>query len=1068
MRRSSLSSRVRDAFDPRVRVRGEGYAARDRVSLRSVRGAVHAAVQGSREHPYDVIVAAPDPSTLRLECSCPFADGLEPCKHMWAVLVACDEEGVGPRLAGHGPVDLIVSNGVEEETLPAPADGWDGDDRSIEEGSPSSEPRMRRAGGAAPGWRSRLRALEAPDPVDFDVAARPASLEFVLDPARSPADALAVRLMRRRPLAGGALSAPRPVRSAQWRTLVLSDQDRDLCGLLEATGRAGYSSDLLLVPAPLLPLILPRLCATGRARLDETPDAVRWDEGEPFEPVVELRRDERGGVVAHCVLKRGDERAARVDFACGGVALLSHRFVRLAAEPAVELTELNGLRAPRSEADAFVAAWTKLCDLPPLWVDPALGWHVRRGSPAPIARFLRPEHASRTEVRLSFDYGPGEVGHGDRRGLVCDRKTRTLFERDRAAEGLALERLRELGVTIAPQPGRRDGTLPLGALPAVAGALVAEGWRVEAEGRALRSASNLSMKVSSGIDWFDLEVAVEFGGASVELAVLLDALRRKERFVLLGDGSCGMLPEDWLERYAPLVGGGTVAGDRLRFSRCQACILDALLALAPEVDVDARFEAARRELAAFDRIEPLAPPRSFQGTLRPYQELGLGWLAFLERLGLGGVLADDMGLGKTVQVLAHLAGRRRGKPSIVVAPKSVVANWRDEAARFAPSLRVLDYTGPERRAAAVAEHDLVLTTYGTLRRDIEELHGVRFEYAILDEAQNVKNPKAQAAKAARLIAADHRLALTGTPIENGLDDLASILDFLAPGLVSGTAQLRALATARAPSGDGLQLLRRALRPLVLRRTKQEVLRELPAKTEHTVRCPLDRRQRKLYDGLRAHYRAALKRRIERQGMSRAKIHVLEALLRLRQAACHPGLLDEAQRGEPSAKLEVLLERLVEVAESGHKALVFSQFTSFLGIVRARLDAHRIPFAYLDGQTSAAARKREVGRFQTDAGCRAFLVSLKAGGTGLNLTAADYVFLLDPWWNPAVEAQAVDRSHRIGQTRPVFAYRLVAEDTVEEKVLELQQRKRVLADSLLGGEESLLRGLTADDLDVLLR
>jgi len=437
-----------------------------------------------------------------------------------------------------------------------------------------------------------------------------------------------------------------------------------------------------------------------------------------------------------------------------------------------------------------------------------------------------------------------------------------------------------------------------------------------------------------------------------------------------------------------------------------------------------------------------------------------------------------MGLGKTVQVLALLESRRtqrdsaasRGQatghhPSLVVVPRSLVFNWRKEAERFAPSLRVLDHTRPGRArdAAAFEDEDVVLTTYGTLRRDVLLLKEARFDYLILDEAQAIKNAHTDSAKAARLLQADHRLALSGTPVENHIGELWSLFEFLNPGMLGRASVLD-------PGGDGLdeasrRFLARALRPFILRRTKEQVAKDLPAKTEQTLYCEMDPAQRRLCDELRDHYRASLLHRVAREGLEKSKIQVLEALLRLRQAACHPGLLDHERLSEPSAKLDVLLPRLQEVVAEGHKALVFSQFTSFLAIVRERIEAAGLAYAYLDGQTRE--REERVRRFQEDPACRVFLVSLKAGGLGLNLTAAQYVFLLDPWWNPAVEAQAVDRTHRIGQTRQVFAYRLVVRDSIEEKVLSLQESKRALADAIIGADNSLIRDLGHEDLELLL-
>jgi SNF2 family DNA or RNA helicase len=406
-------------------------------------------------------------------------------------------------------------------------------------------------------------------------------------------------------------------------------------------------------------------------------------------------------------------------------------------------------------------------------------------------------------------------------------------------------------------------------------------------------------------------------------------------------------------------------------------------------------------------------------------------------------------------------------PFLVVAPRSIVYNWLDEAARFTPKLKVAEYRGRDRERLRdrFSEYDIIVTTYGTMRRDISQLAAVEFDTVILDEAQAIKNAASQTAKASRLLAARHRLALTGTPIENHLGELGSIFEFLNPGLLGRLPRLEVLVGSRTPSKEELTRIAEDMRPFILRRTKTEVLPDLPPKTEQVLLVRMREAQREIYDRVRAAYQASLLEQVEAKGVGGSAIQVLEALLRLRQVACHPGLVDKSWEGAGSAKLEALFEQVSEVLDEGHKLLVFSQFTSLLAYVRRDLDQRDVPYAYLDGQTRD--RAKVVERFQNDPSCNLFLISLKAGGVGLNLTAAGYVFLLDPWWNPAVEAQAIDRTHRIGQTQPVFAYKMIARDTVEEKILQLQSSKRKLADAILDGEGQSLRDLTADDLRMLL-
>jgi superfamily II DNA or RNA helicase len=726
-----------------------------------------------------------------------------------------------------------------------------------------------------------------------------------------------------------------------------------------------------------------------------------------------------------------------------------------------------------------------LSALPKLDLPEALALQEMAGAPQPYLKIGAPDPRSwsarafdRPVAELSFRYGGVSVAFTDSRDAVAQIDERRLFRRDRAAETAAAAKVVEAGFQRAPRQageqsdsGRYDITQAK--LPGAVRLLVGAGWRVEAEGRLYRQAGRFNLSVTSGVDWFDLQAEVDFDGVSASLPALLRALRRGDNMIVLGDGTFGMVPEEWIKRYGMLGDIGTVEGERIRFRPAQVGLLDALLAAEPQVSVDAVFAKARKELTRFAGVRPAKPPARFHGRLRPYQEVGLGWLSFLRRFGFGGCLADDMGLGKTVQILAMLAGRPRRSvgPSIVVVPKSLVWNWQQEAGRFAPNLRLVAHVGPDRAMDARAlrlkleKADVLLTTYGLLRKDVAFLREIEMDYVILDEAQAIKNSDSESAKAARLLRGQHRLALSGTPIENHLGELWSLIEFLNPGMLGTASAFANTAGAKRPDPQTLALLSRALRPFILRRTKEEVAPELPKKHEETILCEMEPEQRALYEELRAHYRGSLLGKIAVEGIGRAKIQVFEALLRLRQAACHPGLIDEKRRGESSGKMEVLLARLDEVRREGHKALVFSQFTTFLALVRARLDTAGVTYEYLDGQTRD--RQARVTRFQEDHTCPLFLISLKAGGLGLNLTAADYVFILDPWWNPAVEAQAVDRAHRIGQKKRVFVYRLLCRDTVEEKVAALQHKKRNLTESIISADASLLRQLDRETLELLL-
>jgi SNF2 family DNA or RNA helicase len=681
-------------------------------------------------------------------------------------------------------------------------------------------------------------------------------------------------------------------------------------------------------------------------------------------------------------------------------------------------------------------------------------------------------HGDRLQGDVSFDYFETQVRASSSQWAIVQRALGRCIVRNKEREEQRWSQLVEQGFRRLLDPRRtgRDVEISARSLGPAVRVLAAEGWQVHADGKRVRQPTDLRFRVRSNVDWFELHAQVDFEGRTIRLPDLLSAVARGDTTVRLDDGSLGILPEEWIERFSLLATLGTAEEDHVRYSMNTVTMLDALLATVPETDYDTQFLELRARLGSPLRIQPIDEPKGFHGELRGYQKEGLGWLKFLQELRFGGCLADDMGLGKTIQFLAVVvAGKARGKsviPSLVVVPKSLLFNWHSECTRFAPSLKTIEYSGIGRAAqrADLAKHDIVLTTYGTLRRDISILKEIPFEYVVLDEAQTIKNAGSQIAKASRLLSARHRLALSGTPIENNLGDLWSIFEFLNPGMLGRSSLFKQFA-AGTQDDQSRNLLSQGLRPFILRRTKKEVASELPEKLEQTIHCDMRKEQRRVYQELRDSYRAALLGEIDRQGLGKTKMHVLEALLRLRQAACHPHLVNQASEDESSAKLDVLLPDLEELISEGHKALVFSQFTSMLAIVRKHLDKRGVVYEYLDGQTRD--RKERVNRFQTDPACCVFLISLKAGGLGLNLTAADYVFLLDPWWNPAVEAQAIDRAHRVGQTRKVFAYRLICRGTVEEKIAELQDQKRSLADAILQADASLLKDLTVEDLEKLL-
>jgi superfamily II DNA or RNA helicase len=837
------------------------------------------------------------------------------------------------------------------------------------------------------------------------------------------------------------------------------------------------------VPLAVVPEVLERLAATGRAHVakpggetDLKAPAIAWDDGGEYDLVLDVQMVQPGSLQVAPFFERGDEEV-EIDEPLlvldGGVALFRDRAVRF--EGGGQREWIHAARAngalPLAEGDlpAFLEEVHARAASPRIELPEERAFSRVKVVPRPYV-ILRTRAARGISLELGIDYDGMRVHALDLGHALVDRAGRRIIDRDDPVEFDAVERIEALGAR--PVAGRyriakRD-------LVETARKVLAFGWRLEIDGRIHRRATSLSVGVATGIDWLDVTVDARFDGAPASLPEMLAAIRQHRRSIVLSDGSIAEIPEEWAERLRRWSALAEPTSASLRFTKAQAGLVAALAegdaAKDQTVALDPAFEKAKEQLRLFDGLKPRDPGPSFRGTLREYQKRALGWFAYLRQFGFGGCLADDMGLGKTVQVLALLDLHRaeRSGPSLVVAPRSVLYNWASEAARFAPELRVLVHDGAGREAAEerFAEHDLVLTTYGLLRRDAEALARVTFDYVVLDEAQAIKTARSASSKAARSLVARHKLALTGTPIENHLGELGSLLEFLNPGVLGASSALSHLAPdSRKLDEESRVLLARGIRPFFLRRTKLEVAPELPARVEQTIYCELEPEHRRHYDDLLAHYRRSLTKRIAADGMKRSAVQVLEALLRLRQLACHPGLIARERKGETSAKLEALLEHLASARAEGHKALVFSQFTSLLAIVRARLDAAKVTYEYLDGAT--ADRAKRVERFQTDPECSAFLLSLKAGGVGLNLPAAEYVFLLDPWWNPASEAQAIDRAHRIGQTKTVFAYRLLARGTIEEKVEELQREKRALAEGFFGEKGGAVGGLTREDLERLL-
>ena len=869
--------------------------------------------------------------------------------------------------------------------------------------------------------------------------------------------------------------------------------------------------------------LLQQVIATSRAFwLDHKRAPLRW--GEKREGRIEWQGSKKGvapRLIVPGMTALNAEPPVYVDEAAGlmgSVELnlpprLAYQILSAPPIPRAQVAEVAsrlGQRIPEVHhgvLPAPPAAAVKIAEQPV----PIL--RLRSGRAMAYASYYRDAATVMPVAHLSFRYGPIEVDSLERRSRLEVFQGGQVYalSRRRALESDIFQRLSAFGFVNARSvfpylQGDHFEDLAfksarnwLDFLNHRAAELRAEGFEIRIDDdfpyRLASSSGAFDAEFEgSGIDWFELALGVEIDGERRDLAPMLAALVSNPAFT---PDLVKQLAEDGDNLYVPLADGRHVALAADRFLPL-VLALHSLKLSGVFVETSGNIKLARADIVPLLALEneqfafkgadnlrrlasllqgrglvPAGVPPGFRAELRPYQALGLAWLDLLRESDLGGVLADDMGLGKTVQILALLAlEKSRGnlvEPALVIAPTSLMTNWFNEAQKFAPELNVLVLHGADRKEKfdSIAGHDVVLTTYPLIARDREILFARDWHMAVLDEAQTVKNPDAATSRLIRDLKAKHRFCLTGTPMENHLGELWSIMSFANPGYLGDKAafarQWRTPIEKRADVARAAVLARR-VKPFLLRRSKAEVAAELPPKTEILETIVLEGRQRDLYDSIRLSMSAKVRKAIAARGLAKSHIVVLEALLRLRQACCDPALLkldDGVER--PSAKLDRLMEMVLELLSEGRKIIVFSQFTSMLALIRIRLDAERIRYSVLTGET--LDRKGAIETFQSGA-TDVFLVSLKAGGVGLNLTAADTVIIFDPWWNPAVEQQAIDRAHRIGQDKAVFVYRLVAAGTVEEKMDELKARKRALADSLFDSEGRIGSALTEEDVRAL--
>lgn len=1088
--------------------KAHAYQAQGRVSGVEVSddlSHVSSQVRGSESKKYrvDIQLEFENNSLTDLDgdCSCPMAFN---CKHVAATLLEA--------LNGKNSLD---KNSLELASVP---------------GAPAAKPTKTQAPSAPPvlgfeveSWIDSVGRSARSSDYAADESQR---LLYCLHPSDGAMPYLAVSLRSVRLRKGGDYadnySSPSPYEFKPERApKYFRDVDVDIVAEVHSRVSNYYAQ------VPYSEELLRRIVATGRAYwLDHKRAPLSW--GEAREGRIEWKPGTGRGVVPHLVVSGAvalnAEPPVYVEEANGVIGLvqlglpprLACRFLAAPSIPRAKLEEVS-----RRLSQRLPELHHGLLPVPPATAvlideDPRPVLRLKLGHVGPSYYYYRnkSEHTGPAAVAsLGFRYGAFDIDPSQRANrlelfqggqvyAIARRQGKEKQARKRLSDtGLAVARSafpmldyrHAMDLTLSDQRGWFDF------LARHAEQLRSEGFEILIDDdfpfRLADSSGEFDATLeSSGIDWFELALGIEIDGERRDLAPLLATLvsepgftpqlltqlaDKGERFFLpLADGRHLALAAD---RFLPLVlalhglhMGGVFDGasGKVRLSRAE---------VVPLLGVENEHFAFRsadnlRRLAGLLQTRGLSAPElpsTFRATLRTYQAQGVAWLDLLRESGLGGILADDMGLGKTVQILALIAlEKARGhlaNPALVVAPTSLMTNWSAEATRFAPDLKVLVLHGADRKHkfAAIGDHDLVLTTYPLVARDRETLLAREWHMAVLDEAQTVKNPDAATTRWLRETKAKHRFCLTGTPMENHLGELWSIMSFVNPGYLGDKAafsrQWRTPIEKRADKVRTTALARR-VKPFLLRRTKTEVATELPAKSEMVETILLEGPQRDLYDSIRLTMSRKVREAIAKRGLAKSHIVVLEALLRMRQACCDPALLklnDGVDR--PSAKLDRLIEMVGELLSEGRKIIVFSQFTSMLDLIRRRFDADGLRYSLLTGQTKD--RKTAIETFQ-DGAADVFLISLKAGGVGLNLTAADTVVIFDPWWNPAVEEQAIDRAYRIGQDKAVFVYRLVAAGTIEEKMDELKARKRALADGLFDRDGGIASALTEGDVNAL--
>jgi SNF2 family DNA or RNA helicase len=709
----------------------------------------------------------------------------------------------------------------------------------------------------------------------------------------------------------------------------------------------------------------------------------------------------------------------------------------------------------------------------------------------PIQKIVFSEHENNLVFKPVFDYhGVNKYWLEYSPAIIAEKGKVVMIERNEAVEQTLLTFLRHAHESM--QESRKSASFMIHSDVALKGkwyftfleqlqemGIIIEGYEQLKEIKINPNKPITNIQITSGIDWFDAVVEVQFGDNVVKIVDIKKAMTNRQSHVKLKDGTIGILTDEWKEQYGLMFKMGEVNKDgaSLRLKQVHFSVIDTLSLEATANPSLLHLAEKRDKLNSFDfdkHLEDVSLPGNVNATLRPYQQAGYKWFQFLEETGWGGILADDMGLGKTLQTLTFMQSiynKNNKSRFLVVCPTSLMYNWESELLKFTPDMTYHIHHGTNRNQYDIVHSDVnvLITSYGTLRSDIKKLVDVRFDYVILDESQAIKNPLSQVAKAALLINAENRIALSGTPIQNNTFDLYAQMNFLNPGMLGSMEFFKsefATPIDKMQDAEAKMHLKKLINPFLLRRTKEQVAPDLPAKSEMIMYCEMGSKQRKIYDAYKNSFRAQILGEIEEKGIGRSQMSILTGLTKLRQICDSPAILKGEEYENHSVKIEEIAREMADNMQ-GHKALVFSQFLGMLSLIKDELEKQKIPYVYFDGSTTSTEREKAIQRFQHEDDCRVFLISLKAGGVGLNLTAADYVYLVDPWWNPAVEQQAIDRTHRIGQTKNIFAYRMICKDTIEEKIMKLQERKLGLVKDLISEENAFLKKLTREDVEYLL-